>query len=158
MSWGPAARQVSTVAIVRQMAKGQGGMRVLVEGVVRARAEFLQIERGHMTALIKAMPESSEPMLVPFDCATSEGGALFRELADATVSLLVTLAVSGGGAPVTITYKDPVETLSRTLSSGTVSSLEILARPQSTIAYRCSDSKGSGRLAVEHIGLAPATR
>jgi len=55
--------RVGTVAIIRQMAKGQGGMRVLVEGVVRARAEFLQLERGHMTALIKAMPESSERTL-----------------------------------------------------------------------------------------------
>jgi len=55
--------RVGTVAIVRQMAKGQGGMRVLVEGVVRARAEFLQIERGHMTALIKPMPEASERTL-----------------------------------------------------------------------------------------------
>jgi ATP-dependent Lon protease len=52
-----------TVAIVRQMAKGQGGMRVLVEGVARARAEFLQTEKGHLTALIKPMPESSERSL-----------------------------------------------------------------------------------------------
>src|SRR5262245_33660155 len=55
--------RVGTVAIVRQMAKGQGGMRVLVEGVVRARAEFLQTERGHLSALIKAMPETSERTL-----------------------------------------------------------------------------------------------
>jgi ATP-dependent Lon protease len=55
--------RIGTVAIIRQMAKGQGGMRVLVEGVVRARAEFLQLERGHMTALIKAMPETSERTL-----------------------------------------------------------------------------------------------
>src|SRR3712207_2841874 len=33
--------RTGTVAIIRQMAKGQGGMRVLVEGVARARAEFL---------------------------------------------------------------------------------------------------------------------
>src|SRR6478736_6261539 len=55
--------RIGTVAIIRQMAKGQGGMRVLVEGVVRARAEFLQLERGHMNALIKAMPETSERTL-----------------------------------------------------------------------------------------------
>jgi endopeptidase La len=55
--------RVGTVAIIRQMAKGQGGMRVLVEGVARARAEFLQNERGHLTALIKAMPEPSERSL-----------------------------------------------------------------------------------------------
>src|SRR6476620_9336321 len=32
--------RVGTVGIIRQMAKAQGGMRVLVEGIVRARAEF----------------------------------------------------------------------------------------------------------------------
>ena len=34
-------QRVGTVAIIRQMAKSQGGMRVIVEGTVRARAEFL---------------------------------------------------------------------------------------------------------------------
>ena len=35
-------------------------MRVLVEGIARARAEFLQNERGYMTALLKPLPEPSE--------------------------------------------------------------------------------------------------
>src|SRR5437773_4471276 len=34
--------RMGTVAIIRQMAKAPTGMRVLVEGIVRARAEFLQ--------------------------------------------------------------------------------------------------------------------
>jgi ATP-dependent Lon protease len=55
--------RVGTVAIVRQMAKGQGGMRVLVEGVSRARAEFLQTEKGYLTALIKPLPEASQRSL-----------------------------------------------------------------------------------------------
>ncbi|HWK08902.1 MAG TPA: endopeptidase La, partial [Vicinamibacterales bacterium] len=55
--------RTGTVAIIRQMAKGQGGMRVLVEGVARARAEFLHNEKGHLTALIKPLPESSERSL-----------------------------------------------------------------------------------------------
>src|SRR5215212_3596716 len=55
--------RIGTVAIIRQMAKGQGGMRVLVEGVARASAEFLQNERGYMSALIKPLPESSERSL-----------------------------------------------------------------------------------------------
>src|SRR5512138_1296294 len=55
--------RVGTVAIIRQMAKGQGGMRVLVEGVVRARAEFLQNEKGYLSALIKSLPESAERTL-----------------------------------------------------------------------------------------------
>ena len=56
-------QRVGTVAIIRQMAKAQGGMRVLVEGVSRARAEFLQIERSYMSALIKPMPEAAERSL-----------------------------------------------------------------------------------------------
>jgi ATP-dependent Lon protease len=55
--------RVGTVAIIRQMAKGQGGMRVLVEGVVRARAEFLQNEKGFFSALIKPLPETAERSL-----------------------------------------------------------------------------------------------
>jgi ATP-dependent Lon protease len=55
--------RVGTVAIIRQMAKAPAGMRVLVEGVARARAEFLQSERGYLTALIKPMPETSERSL-----------------------------------------------------------------------------------------------
>ena len=52
--------RVGTVAIIRQMAKGPNGMRVLVEGVARARAEFLQTEKGFLTALLKPLPESTE--------------------------------------------------------------------------------------------------
>src|SRR6185295_18522985 len=55
--------RVGTVGIIRQMAKGQGGMRVLVEGIVRARAEFLQNEKGYFSALIKALPEPTERSL-----------------------------------------------------------------------------------------------
>jgi ATP-dependent Lon protease len=55
--------RIGTVAIVRQMAKGQGGMRVLVEGVARVRAEFLQTEKSHLTALIKPLPEPSQRSL-----------------------------------------------------------------------------------------------
>ncbi|MBA2257720.1 MAG: endopeptidase La, partial [Acidobacteria bacterium] len=51
---------IGTVAVVRQMAKGQTGMRVLVEGVTKARAEFLQNDRGGMKALLKPLPEKSE--------------------------------------------------------------------------------------------------
>jgi ATP-dependent Lon protease len=49
--------RVGTVCIIRQMAKAQGGMRVLVEGVVKASAEFLQVDRGVMQALVKPMRE-----------------------------------------------------------------------------------------------------
>ena len=52
--------QVGTVAVIRQMAKAPGGMRVLVEGVARVRAEFLQFEHGYLRALVKPLPESTE--------------------------------------------------------------------------------------------------
>ncbi|HEX6972757.1 MAG TPA: LON peptidase substrate-binding domain-containing protein, partial [Vicinamibacterales bacterium] len=52
--------RVGTVAIIRQMAKAPTGMRVLVEGVARVRAEFLQTEKGYMSALVKPLPEVSE--------------------------------------------------------------------------------------------------
>ncbi|MBA3298253.1 MAG: endopeptidase La, partial [Acidobacteria bacterium] len=52
--------RVGTVAVVRQMAKAQNGMRVLVEGVARVRAEFLQNEKGAVRALVKPLPEQSE--------------------------------------------------------------------------------------------------
>src|ERR671913_701710 len=52
--------RVGTVAIVRQMAKAPNGMRVLVEGITRVRAEFLQTDKGFMRALLKPLPELSE--------------------------------------------------------------------------------------------------
>ena len=52
--------RVGTVAIIRQMAKAPTGMRVLVEGVARARAEFLQNDRGFIKALLKPLPETAE--------------------------------------------------------------------------------------------------
>src|SRR5215212_7580900 len=74
--------RVGTVAVIRQMAKGPGGMRVLVEGIVRARAEFLRNEHGVLTALLKPLPEASE--------RTIEIGAHVRrmqELVDRALSL-----------------------------------------------------------------------
>jgi ATP-dependent Lon protease len=52
--------RVGTVAIIRQMAKAPTGVRILVEGVGRARAEFLETDRGAIQALVKPLPESTE--------------------------------------------------------------------------------------------------
>jgi ATP-dependent Lon protease len=52
--------RVGTVAVIRQMTKAPAGMRVLVEGVARGRAEFLQTERGMLKALLKPLPEAAE--------------------------------------------------------------------------------------------------
>ena len=55
--------RVGTVAIIRQMAKAQSGMRVLVEGLTRARADSFDTSRGHFSAHITALPEASERSL-----------------------------------------------------------------------------------------------
>jgi ATP-dependent Lon protease len=52
--------RVGTVAIIRQMTKAQTGMRILVEGIARARAEFLNQDRGVLRALLKPLPEPSQ--------------------------------------------------------------------------------------------------
>ena len=52
--------RIGTVAIVRQMAKAQNGMRVLVEGIGRAKAEELTSDGGLLQARLTPMPESSE--------------------------------------------------------------------------------------------------
>ena len=51
--------RVGTICIIRQMAKAPTGMRVLVEGIARARAEFLQVERGVIQALVKPLKETT---------------------------------------------------------------------------------------------------
>jgi ATP-dependent Lon protease len=52
--------RIGTVCIIRQMAKAQTGMRILVEGIARARAEFLQTDNGVLKALIKPLFERAE--------------------------------------------------------------------------------------------------
>jgi ATP-dependent Lon protease len=52
--------RVGTVGIIRQMAKAPNGMRVLIEGTARVRAEFLQTDKGFTRALLKPLPEVSE--------------------------------------------------------------------------------------------------
>jgi ATP-dependent Lon protease len=52
--------RVGTIGVIRQMAKAQNGMRVLVEGISRARAEFLQTERGAIRAILKPLPEATQ--------------------------------------------------------------------------------------------------
>ncbi|MEO8075928.1 MAG: LON peptidase substrate-binding domain-containing protein, partial [Acidobacteriota bacterium] len=52
--------RVGTVAIIRQMAKAPTGVRILVEGVARARAEYLQTDHGFLKALVRPLPEPVE--------------------------------------------------------------------------------------------------
>ncbi len=56
-------KRVGTVAIIRQMAKGHDGLRVVVEGVARARAELISRESDSLRAFIRPHPENTEDSL-----------------------------------------------------------------------------------------------
>jgi ATP-dependent Lon protease len=79
--------RVGTVAIIRQMAKAPTGMRVLVEGVTRARAEFLQNDRGFIRALLKPLPEPTE-RTIDIDARVRR----LQELVDKALSLATGLS------------------------------------------------------------------
>ncbi len=79
--------RVGTVGIIRQMAKAPTGMRVLVEGLARVRAEFLQVERGVIQALVKPIPEPSERS-IEIDARMRR----LQELVDRTLSLATGLS------------------------------------------------------------------
>jgi endopeptidase La len=55
--------QVGTVAVIRQMAKGGGGLNVIVEGVARVRADVVTRTGTSMRAQITALPETVERTL-----------------------------------------------------------------------------------------------
>ena len=79
--------RVGTVAVVRQMAKGQTGMRVLVEGIARVRAEFLSNDGGTLRALLKPLPEKSE-RTIEIDARVRR----LQELVDRALSLATGLS------------------------------------------------------------------
>ena len=97
--------RVGTVAIIRQMAKAPTGMRVLVEGISRARAEFLHTDRGFMRALLKPLPEPSERS-IDIDARVRR----LQELVDRALSLATGLSpdiktlVMGLDDPLRIVY------------------------------------------------------
>jgi ATP-dependent Lon protease len=79
--------RVGTVGVIRQMAKAQNGMRVLVEGISRVRAEFLQTDKGFIRALIKPLPELSQRS-VEIDARVRH----LQELVDRALSLATGLS------------------------------------------------------------------
>jgi ATP-dependent Lon protease len=79
--------RVGTVGVIRQMAKAQNGMRVLVEGITRVRAEFLQTDKGFIRALIKPLPELSQRS-VEIDARVRH----LQELVDRALSLATGLS------------------------------------------------------------------
>ncbi len=54
-------KRVGTVVIIRQLARAPEGLRILVEGLTRARAEFIHVEPTIYRALIKPLPEKAPP-------------------------------------------------------------------------------------------------
>ena len=97
--------RVGTVAVIRQMTKAPGGMRILVEGVARGRAEFLQTERGMLKALLKPLPEQAE-RTIEIDAHVRR----LQELVDRALSLATGLSpdiktlVSSLDDPLRIAY------------------------------------------------------
>ena len=97
--------RIGTVGIIRQMSKAQGGTRVIVEGTVRARAEFLHVEKGALLALIKAVPEPAERS-IEIDAHVRR----LQELVDRALSLATGLSpdikalVGGIEEPLRIAY------------------------------------------------------
>ena len=49
--------RIGTVAVIRQMAAGPSGLRLLVEGVARVQAEFMTRDGNLLKALVRPRPE-----------------------------------------------------------------------------------------------------
>ncbi len=49
--------RVGTAGIIRQMARGPGGLQVLIEGLARIRATDIKVESGQITAAVARHPE-----------------------------------------------------------------------------------------------------
>ncbi|MBI2835440.1 MAG: endopeptidase La [Acidobacteria bacterium] len=81
-----ALKQVGTVVLIRQMVKAETGLRILVEGVARARAESVIHEHGWLKAIVRAMPEPTERS-IEIDAHMRR----LRELIDRALSLTTNL-------------------------------------------------------------------
>ena len=79
--------RVGTAAVIRQMAKGPTGLRILVEGVARVRAEFISHDANSMRALIKPLPEPMERTI-----ETDAHVRRMQELVDRALSLATGLS------------------------------------------------------------------
>ena len=56
-------RRIGTVGVIRQMARGQSGIQVIVEGLARARADTVNRTGLSMRAMIRPLPEQSDRSL-----------------------------------------------------------------------------------------------
>jgi len=80
-------RKVGTVAVLRQLVRAPDGLRILVEGVARVRAEFIEIEETVLKGLVKPIPER-----VTRDVQVEAHVRRLRELADRALSLTTGLS------------------------------------------------------------------
>ena len=79
--------RVGTAAIIRQMQKGPNGLRILVEGVGRVRAEFVSHADNLIRALIKPLPEPYQRTI-----ETDAHVRRMQELVDRALSLATGLS------------------------------------------------------------------
>ena len=79
--------RTGTVAVIRQMAKAQNGMRVLVEGLVRAHVVSLREEGGALVARLEPLPEPAEQTI-----ETEARVRRLQELVDRALSLATGLS------------------------------------------------------------------
>jgi len=80
-------KKVGTVGLIRQLVRAPEGLRIIVEGVARARAEFIQEEETVLKALVKALPEKAEK-----NVSVEAHLRRLRELADKALSLATGLS------------------------------------------------------------------
>ena len=80
-------KKVGTVALIRQLVRAPDGVRILVEGVARARAEFIRAEETILKGLVKALPETVEK-----NVSVEAHLRRLRELADRALSLATGLS------------------------------------------------------------------
>ena len=79
--------RVGTAAIVRQMTQGPNGLRILVEGVARVRAEFVSQSDNLIKALVRPLPEPMERTI-----ETDAHVRRMQELVDRALSLATGLS------------------------------------------------------------------
>jgi len=80
-------KTVGTAALIRQLVRAPDGLRILVEGLTRARAEAIRAEPGLLKASVAAMPERAAG-----NVETEAHLRRLRELADRALSLATGLA------------------------------------------------------------------
>jgi endopeptidase La len=94
-------RRVGTLGVIRQMAKAQNALHVIVEGLARVRAESITREGNQMRAIVRPIPEEVEPSL-EVDAYTRR----LQELVEKALSLASGLSQDLRGAVMSI--EDPL--------------------------------------------------